>query len=264
MPNTSSNRPIALVTGATAGIGAAFAELLASENHDLVIVARDLSRLNQRAEEWRSKFGVEVEVIQADLSRDEDIRRIELRLQNISRPIDVLINNAGFGINKSFTSSDIAEEIALLDVLVTAPMRLMHAVLPGMKDRDSGTIINVSSVAGWIAGGSYSAAKSYLTVLSESLHTELKATNVRVHALCPGFTRTEFHQRGNMKMGGLPKWFWLSAEQVVKDSWIAAKAGKALSIPGRQYKVLSFITRFGPRPLVRKVGMNVRVRQRRK
>jgi short-subunit dehydrogenase len=264
MPNTSSNRPIALVTGATAGIGAAFAELLASENHDLVIVARDLPRLNQRADEWRSKFGVEVEVIQADLSRDEDIRRIELRLQNISRPIEVLINNAGFGINKSFTSSDIAEEIALLDVLVTAPMRLMHAVLPGMKDRDSGTIINVSSVAGWIAGGTYSAAKSYLTVLSESLHTELKATNVRVHALCPGFTRTEFHQRGNMKMGGLPKWFWLTAEQVVKDSWIAAKSGKALSVPGRQYKVLSLITRFGPRPLVRKVGMNVRVRQHRK
>ena len=264
MPNTSSNRPIALVTGATAGIGAAFAELLASENHDLVIVARDLPRLNQRADEWRSKFGVEVEVIQADLSRDEDIRRIELRLQNISRPIEVLINNAGFGINKSFTASDIAEEIALLDVLVTAPMRLMHAVLPGMKDRDSGIIINVSSVAGWIAGGTYSAAKSYLTVLSESLHTELKATNVRVHALCPGFTRTEFHQRGNMKMGGLPKWFWLTAEQVVKDSWIAAKSGKALSVPGRQYKVLSLITRFGPRPLVRKVGMNVRVRQHRK
>ena len=212
MPNSASTKPIALITGATAGIGAAFAELLASENHDLVIVARDLPRLNQRAEEWRSKFGVEVEVVQADLSRDEDIRRIELRLQNISRPIEVLINNAGFGINKSFTTSDMAEEIALLDVLVTAPMRLMHAVLPAMKDRDSGVIINVSSIAGWIAGGSYSAAKSYLTVLSESLHAELKATNVHVHALCPGFTRTEFHQRGKMKMGGVPSWFWLSAE----------------------------------------------------
>ena len=264
MPNSASTKPIALITGGTAGIGAAFAELLASENHDLVIVARDLPRLNQRAEEWRSKFGVEVEVVQADLSRDEDIRRIELRLQNISRPIDVLINNAGFGINKSFTASDTAEEIALLDVLVTAPMRLMHAVLPAMKDRDSGVIINVSSIAGWIAGGSYSAAKSYLTVLSESLHAELKATNVHVHALCPGFTRTEFHQRGKMKMGGVPSWFWLSAEQVVRDSWKAARAGKVLSIPGRQYKVISFISRFGPRPWVRKVGMNVRVRQRRK
>jgi len=257
-------RPIALVTGATAGIGAAFAELLARESHDLVIVARDLPRLNARAEEWRARYNIEVEVIQADLSRDEDIRRLELRLQNLSRPVDVLINNAGFGINKSFTTSDIAEEIALLDVLVTAPMRLMHAVLPRMKERNSGVIINVSSVAGWIAGGTYSAAKSYLTVLSESLHTELRGTNVKVHALCPGFTRTEFHQRGKMKMGAVPKSFWLSADQVVADAWKSAVAGKALSIPGRQYKVLSFISRFAPRPLVRKVGMNVRVRQRNK
>ncbi|MFM8751933.1 MAG: SDR family NAD(P)-dependent oxidoreductase [Actinomycetota bacterium] len=262
MPNSSSQRPIALVTGATVGIGAAFAELLARESHDLVIVARDVARLNSRAEEWRSRYNIEVEVIQADLSRDEDIRRLELRLQNISRPIEILINNAGFGINKSFTASDIAEEIALLDVLVTAPMRLMHAVLPRMKERNSGTIINVSSVAGWIAGGTYSAAKSYLTVLSESLHTELRDTNVNVHALCPGFTRTEFHQRGRMKMGAVPNSFWLTAEQVVSDAWKAAKAGKAISVPGGQYKILSFITRFAPRPLVRKVGMNVRVRQR--
>ena len=257
------SRPIALVTGATVGIGAAFAELLAKENHDLVIVARDLNRLNERADGWRNEFGIEVEVIQADLSRDEDIRRIELRLQNISRPVEVLVNNAGFGINKSFTVSDTAEEIALLDVLVTAPMRLMHAALPGMKQRNSGTIINVSSVASWIAGGSYSAAKAYLTVLSESLHTELRNTNGVVHALCPGFTRTEFHQRGGMKMGGLPKWLWLSADDVVADAWKAAKGGKAISVPGRIYKVISFITRFGPRPLIRKTGMDVRVRQRR-
>ena len=262
--SSGSSRPIALVTGATAGIGAAFAELLARKSHDLVIVARDLPRLNSRADEWRTRYQIEVEVIQADLSRDEDIRRLELRLQNISRPIEVLINNAGFGINKSFTTSDIAEEIALLDVLVTAPMRLMHAVLPRMKERNSGIIINVSSVAGWIAGGTYSAAKSYLTVLSESLHTELRGTNVKVHALCPGFTRTEFHQRGRMKMGAVPNSFWLTAENVVSEAWKSANAGKALSVPGGQYKVLSFISRFAPRPLVRKVGMNVRVRQRNK
>ena len=265
MPTPATQqRPIALITGATVGIGAAFAELLARENHDLVLVARDLNRLNQRAEQWRSSFGIEVEVIQADLTRDEDIRRIVLRLQNLSRPIDVLINNAGFGINKSFLASETSEEIALLDVLVTAPMRLMHAALPAMKERDSGTIINVSSVAGWIAGGTYSAAKSYLTVLTESLHTELSQTNVTVHALCPGFTRPEFHQRGGMKMGGLPNWLWLSAEAVVADAWKSAKAGKVISVPGRIYKTLSFISRFGPRPIVRKIGMNVRVRQRRK
>ena len=185
------SKPIALITGATAGIGASFAELLAKKGHDLVIVARDLERLNQNASQWRENFGVEVEVLVADLSRDEDIRRVELRLQNTSRPIEVLINNAGFGIKKSFLVSEISDEIALLDVLVTAPMRLMHAVLPTMKARTSGVIINVSSIAGWIATGTYSAAKSYLTVLSESLHTELSSSNVKVLALAPGYTRTD-------------------------------------------------------------------------
>ena len=255
-------RPRALVTGASSGIGEVFADFLASKDHDLVIVARDLTRLNERADRWRGKYGIEVEVISADLSNSADISVIESRLRDANNPVDVLINNAGFGINKSFTLSKIDEEQALLDVLVTAPMRLMHAALPRMKESNRGTIINVSSVAGWIAGGTYSAAKSYLTVLTESLHTELRGTNVRVHALCPGFTRTEFHQRGRMKMGGLPGFMWLSAEDVVRDSWQAAESGKVISVPGWQYKILSSISRFGPRPLVRKVGMNVRTRQR--
>ncbi|MFM7450961.1 MAG: SDR family NAD(P)-dependent oxidoreductase [Actinomycetota bacterium] len=251
------SKPIALITGATAGIGASFAELLAKKGHDLVIVARDLERLNQNATKWRESFGVEVEVLVADLSRDEDIRRVELRLQNSSRPIEVLINNAGFGIKKSFLVSEISDEIALLDVLVTAPMRLMHAVLPTMKARNSGVIINVSSIAGWIASGTYSAAKSYLTVISESLHTELSSSNVKVLALAPGYTRTEFHQRGNMKMSGLPNWLWLTSERVAEDAWKAAQAGKAICIPGRQYQVISKLTRYAPRSWVRKLGMNL-------
>jgi Short-chain dehydrogenases of various substrate specificities len=167
-------------------------------------------------------FGVEVEVLVADLSRDEDIRRVELRLQNTSRPIEVLINNAGFGIKKNFLVSEISDEIALLDVLVTAPMRLIHTILPIMKTRNSGVIINVSSIAGWIAGGSYSAAKSYLTVLTESLHTQLAGSNIKMLALAPGYTRTEFHQRGDMKMSGLPNWLWLTSERVVEEAWRAA------------------------------------------
>jgi short-subunit dehydrogenase len=138
----------------------------------------------------------------------------------------------------------------------------MHAVLPGMRERNSGTIINVSSVSGWIAGGSYSAAKSYLTVLSESLHTELVDTNIRITALCPGFTHTEFHQRAKMKMSGLPGFMWLAADRVADDAWTASQAGKAVSIPGWQYGILATIARFGPRPLVRKLGMSVRRRQR--
>ncbi len=259
---TTNSRPIALVTGATSGIGAAFAEHLAQLGHDLVITARDLARLEKSADDLQSKHGVEVEIIRADLATNEGIRTIELRLENISRPIEVLINNAGFGINKSFAVSDRQSENDLLDVLVRAPLRFMHAVLPAMKERDSGTIINVSSVAGWIAGGSYSAAKSYLTVMSESLHTELLGTNVNVHALCPGFTRTEFHQRGRMKMTGLPEFLWLDAKDVVETAWRNSQNGKALSVPGSQYKLLTVLMRYMPRSIVRKVGMNARKRQR--
>lgn len=257
-------RPIALITGASAGIGASFAEYLAELGHDLVITARDLQRLEESATQLRSKYGVEVEVIKADLATNEGMRLIELRLENRSRPIEVLINNAGFGINKSFSVSERQNENDLLDVLVRAPMRLMHAVLPAMKERNSGTIINVSSVAGWIAGGTYSASKSYLTVLSESLHTELRGTNVRVHALCPGFTRTEFHQRGRMKMTGLPEFLWLDSKELVRAAWKSAAKGKAVSVPGYQYKILTFLMRYLPRPIVRKAGMNARARQRQK
>ena len=252
----------ALITGATAGIGEAFTRLLAAKNYDLVLVARDEVRLSERARDLTARYGVKVDLIKADLSHITDCERVEARLRDTQFPIDVLINNAGFGINKSFTLSQLSEESDLLDVLVRAPMRAMHAILPLMKERNNGVIINVSSVAGWIAGGSYSAAKSFLTVLTESLHTELRGTNVKISALCPGFTRTEFHQRGRMKMTGLPRFMWLDADRVVSESWIAATTGKALCIPGKQYALLSFVSRFGPRPLVRRLGMNVRVRQR--
>ena len=252
----------ALVTGATAGIGESFTRLLAEKGFDLVLVARDNKRLQERAKALSKKYKVEVEVLQADLSVPAQLAKVEKRLSNAKKPIEVLINNAGFGIKDSFLSSNIADEKRLIDVLAKTPMQLMHAVLPQMLDRNSGTIINVSSVASFIAGGTYSAAKSYLTVHTESLHTELSKTNIKISALCPGFTRTEFHQRGKMKMSGLPNFMWLEADRVVSESWRAAMAGKAICIPGWQYKILSTIARFGPRPLVRKLGIKVRARQR--
>jgi uncharacterized protein len=252
----------ALVTGATAGIGAAYARQLAEEGFDLILVARDKKRLADVAKSLSKEFGVKTEILVADLTKSAQLVKVEKRLASKVKPVEVLINNAGFGINKSFLDSARESEQALLDVLVTAPMRLTHAVLPVMKERNSGTVVNVSSVASWIAGGTYSAAKSYLTVFTESLHTELRGTKVNISALCPGFTRTEFHQRGRMKMTGLPNFMWLSAEKVVARSWKAAKSGKAISVPGWQYLVLSSISRFGPRPLVRRIGMNVRKKQR--
>ncbi|MEY3195974.1 MAG: hypothetical protein RL252_301, partial [Actinomycetota bacterium] len=179
----------ALVTGATAGIGESFSRLLAANKYNLVLVARDLPRLQERAQALEAKFGIKTRIIQADLATDAGCLTVEKHIAE--NQIDVLINNAGFGTSKAFTMSTLEVEQQLLDVLVRTPMRLMHVALPLMKQRNQGVIINVSSVAGYIAGGSYSASKSYLTVLTESLHTELAATNVKVSALCPGFTRTE-------------------------------------------------------------------------
>ena len=252
----------ALVTGATAGIGAAYAKGLANEGFDLILVARDKKRLADAGKSLSKEFGIKTEILVADLTKSSQLAKVEKRLASKVKPVEVLINNAGFGINKSFLESNRDTEQELLDVLVTAPMRLTHAVLPVMKERNSGTVVNVSSVASWIAGGTYSAAKSYLTVFTESLHTELRGTKVNISALCPGFTRTEFHQRGRMKMSGLPNFMWLSADKVVSQSWKAAKAGKAICVPGWQYLILSSISRFGPRPMVRRIGMNVRKKQR--
>ena len=252
----------ALITGATAGIGASYANLLAKEGFDLILVARDLPRLNKVAKELNKRFGVKTQCIKADLTKPSQLAKVEKRVADLKKPIDVLVNNAGFGIKDSFTVSNLDKEQELLDVLVTAPMRLTHAVLPVMVKRNSGIIVNVSSVASFIAGGTYSAAKSYLTVFSESLHTELRGTNVKLSALCPGFTRTEFHARGRMKMTALPKFMWLNSDELVSKSWNYAKANRVICIPGWQYKILSAIARNAPRPIVRKVGMNVRKKQR--
>ena len=250
----------ALVTGATSGIGESYSRLLAGNNYNIVLVARDLPRLQERAAALEAKFGISTHVIQADLATDEGCLRVEKYIAE--NQVDVLVNNAGFGTSKAFTMSTLEVEQQLLDVLVRTPMRLMHVALPLMKARNNGIIINVSSVAGYIAGGTYSASKSYLTVLSESLNTELAATNVKVSALCPGFTRTEFHQRGKMSMKGLPNFMWLNSDRLVEQSWRDALKGKAVSVPGWQYKLLVFIVETMPRSIVRKVGMNMRVKQR--
>ena len=250
----------ALVTGATAGIGESFTRLLASKGYNIALVARDEVRLHERAAGLREKYGIQTFVLPADLATKSGVKSVEKYIQ--SYEIEVLINNAGFGINKAFTTSNLGDEQDLLNVLVRTPMRLMHVILPGMKERKSGTIINVSSVAGFIAGGTYSAAKSYLTVLSESLNTELKGTGVIVSALCPGFTRTEFHQRGRMKMKGLPRFMWLNADKLVAQSWKDAQAHQPVSVPGWQYKLLVAIISIAPRSFVRQIGMNVRKKQR--
>jgi len=250
----------ALVTGATSGIGESFTRLLAAKGFNLVLVARDEARLHERAVGLKEKFGAESVVIVADLATEAGCAKVEDYIR--ANEIEVLINNAGFGINKAFTMSDLAKEEEVLKVLVRTPMRLMHVALPGMKERNSGIVLNVSSVASFIAGGAYSASKAYLTVLSESLSTELSATNIKVCALCPGFTRTEFHQRGRMKMAGLPNFMWLNSDFLVAKAWKDAISDKPVSVPGWQYKTLVGIISLAPRSIMRRLGMNLRVKQR--
>ena len=248
----------ALITGATVGIGDCFARLLAAQGYNLIINARNVEKLNERADFLQKKFGVEVVVLGADLATE--CEKVEKYI--LEHEIEVLINNAGFGLNQSFLSSSIEDEERVLDVLVRAPMRLMHAVLPQMRKRDSGIVLNVSSTAASIAGGHYSAAKSYLTVMSESLHTQMLPTNVTVTSLNPGFVHTEFHQRAGMKMGAIPNFMWLDGDFLVKQAWADAKKGKAISIPGWQYKLLRAIIAISPRSKVRKMGMSLRTKQR--
>jgi short-subunit dehydrogenase len=242
----------ALITGATAGIGAEFARQVAARGDDLVLVARDEARLRTMADQLTARHRIRCEVLVADLGDRAGMQKVEERLADADRPIDLLVNSAGFGVNQPFVGGDVEAEQAMLDVLVTAVLRLTHAALPGMIGRGTGGVINVSSVAGFIAGGTYSAAKSWVTVFSESVDRQIADTGVHVMALCPGFTHTEFHQRGGMDVSHLPDWMWLDAPDLVRDALADFGRGRTVSVPGTQYKALSILARTMPRPLVRR------------
>ena len=243
----------ALITGATSGIGKAYAQELAARGMNLVIVARNLERLEALAGELNLDFGIEVEVLQADLSIRFDTDEVACRAAG--EDIDLVINNAGFGLKQEFIGGDLVAEQQLLDVLVTAVMRITHAALPGMVARNQGGIINVSSMAGWLASGTYSAAKSWVTTFSESLSTQLKDSRVNVMAVCPGFTRTDFFSRAEMTETTVPEWMWLEVSQVVTESLTDFAGGNAVSVPGLQYKSLGLAAQYLPRPLVRFISV---------
>ncbi|MBB2894119.1 SDR family NAD(P)-dependent oxidoreductase [Flexivirga oryzae] len=241
----------ALVTGASAGIGRTFATQLAARGHDLVLVARTTSRLERLKAELEQQHSVSVEVLPADLSDRLDMQLVADRLADPDRPVDLLVNNAGFGLKKPFLAGEIRDEEEMLTVLVRAVMVLSHAAALSMRQRGNGAIVNVSSVAGYLASGTYSAAKSWVTVFSEGLASELRGTGVTVTALCPGFTRTEFHERAGIKGHGIPDFMWLQADSLVKACLEDVDRGKVISIPGPQYKVAATALRVLPRPIVR-------------
>ena len=250
----------ALITGATAGIGAAFARRFAAARYDLVLVARDVERLEKTAAELRLLGAGEVEVMSADLATVEGRARVEDRLADPLRGIDVLVNNAGFGQGSAFLSHPVEDEDQMIEVLVRAVMRLTRAALPGMIERGRGAVINISSVAGFVPRGTYSAAKAWVTTFSESVSAEVAGTGVRAVAVCPGFTHTEFHERADINTDDVPGWMWLEADEIVEGALRDLRRGVTVSVPSVQYKALTAVAKYVPRGLVTKVsrGMSKR------
>ncbi|MGA8850875.1 MAG: SDR family NAD(P)-dependent oxidoreductase [Aeromicrobium sp.] len=244
----------ALVTGATSGIGNSFARTLAAHGHDLVIVARTTDRLEQVAADLRAKHHVGVEVITADLSTSAGMDTVATRLTDTSHPIELLVNNAGSSMAGWFGTTDIADEDSQLDLLVRAPMHLMDAAIKAMAGRGGGKIINVASVAAFTPRGAYSAHKAWLVNLSRWADLHYDDVNITVQALCPGFVRTEFHQRGQMDISGVPRWMWLKPDYVVKKSLQDLEKDKALSVPSVRYKVLATLAQYMPKPLVSRMA----------
>ncbi|OBG20994.1 SDR family oxidoreductase [Mycobacterium sp. 852002-51057_SCH5723018] len=242
-------RPVALITGPTSGIGAGYARRYASDGHDLVLVARDVDRLRKLAAELGGG-GVSVEILPADLADAADRDKVTQRL---AAGVRVLVNNAGFGTSGDFWTADPALLQAQLDVNVTALMHFTRAALPAMLDAGAGTVINVASVAGLVPGrgSTYSASKAWVIAFSEGLAVGLQGTGVGVHAVCPGYVHTEFHARAGIDMARLPSFLWLEVDDVVDRSLADVAAGKAISVPGVQYKVLVAAGRIMPRGLAR-------------
>lgn len=247
------DRRLALVTGASAGIGAAFARIYASHGYDVALTARRGDRLERLAEEIGLRFGVETLTIVADLAEPTAPAAILDHLAAHGRAVDALVNNAGYGVPGGYSDSSWETHAAFLQVLLTAPTELVHRVLPGMADRRFGRIVNVASLAGLIPGSPgatlYGAAKSYLVKFSQSLHLENLTHGVHVSALCPGFTYSEFHDVNHTRdqiSRSAPDWMWLGADEVAAAGYEAAEANRPICVPGAPNKAIAALTKLIP------------------
>ncbi|GIJ80408.1 dehydrogenase [Micromonospora phaseoli] len=249
-----SRMSVALVTGATAGIGAAFARRLAGDGTDLVLLARDDARLRSAADELRSAYGVSVETVVADLSTEEGLSVAE---QRAAEGVDLLVNNAGFGHQGWFLDAPLDVELKTMRVHCEAVLRLTHAALPHMLRHGTGGVINVASIAAFVARGTYGASKAWVVSFSESVAAEIVGSGVQVTAVCPGWVRTEFHHRADLDVGDVPSYLWLEPETVVDAALRDFSRGVRVSVPTARYKVIVGLNRAVPRRLAAAISARV-------
>lgn len=252
-------RPLAVISGASSGIGAEFARQLAARGYDLLLVARRLDRLEQLGTELSERYGVHAEAMAADLANDVDLARVEDRVRNEPN-LKFVVNNAGFGSKGYFWKASLESQDLMHRVHVMATMRLSHAVLGNMVERGSGALVNVSSVASFTLGAgsvSYSATKAWMTNFTEGLAVDLACARspVRVQALCPGFTLTEFHHVMGVNRGMVPGYLWMRAEDVVAESLRGVEEGRVIVVPGWSYKLLRFLMWLLPPSVRRAAGV---------
>lgn len=249
----------ALITGASSGLGAEFAHQLARAKYRLVLVARDSQRLDAMRDSLLAAGAAAVEVLAADLTDDAARAAVSERLTDTASPVDLLVNNAGIGLGRTFdqvTPDDLRQQ---LELNCTAVLLLTRAAVPSMVSRGSGAIINVASVAGLFPnpGASYAGTKAWVVAFSEGLAMSLKGTGVQVQALCPGLIRTEFHPRAGIDLGRTPGFSFLDVQQVVATSLADLQRGRVVSVPGALYKSIVVITKLLPRRVSRALAARV-------
>ena len=246
--------PTALITGGTVGIGHAFATALAAKGYDLVLASRDKAGLDAVAAGFRDRYGIGVEVIRTDLAVRDDVLALAARLEDPDRPIDLLVNNAGFAVHDSLLVEDFSPHERAMEVMALDVLILSGAAARSMKARGHGAILNVTSSSAVITTGNYSAIKAWATVYTEGLANELRGTGVKVMAVMPGWVKTEFHSRGGVKAHNLPDIVWIDADDLVRQALRDLERGKVLSVPTKKWAFMVGVGRIAPRRAIRWVS----------